>query len=292
MPGLRRRVFLQLDLHTTPGSDLSLLNKAIVILILISVAYVVLSTEPTLVARWPDAFLVLDVTFGALFTIEYAARVWSVGERAEYRGVGGRLRYMRTPRALIDLAAILPFYLALGMTESFLLRLFRLLRIVSLAKLGRYTAALHTLKTAISERRHELHISLGAAMIVLLASGTLLYIFEGAAQPEEFGSIPRALWWGVATLTTVGYGDVYPMTVLGRLFAGVSALAAVGMVAMPAGILAAAFSEAFQQKRRREGTLPSDRGKAQAEVAYACAGRMLSGAASRTLSSSLRWNTT
>ncbi len=173
------------------------------------------------------------------------------GERIEHAGLRGRLRYMMTPRAVIDLLAVLPFYLSLGMTESFLLRLFRLLRIISLAKFSRYTAALNSLGQAIADRRYELLVSLGAALLVLLFSATVLYVVEGRAQPEAFGSIPRALWWGVATLTTVGYGDVYPVTVLGQLFAGMTALAAVGMVAMPAGILAAAFSEAFQQRRRQ-----------------------------------------
>lgn len=250
MNHLRRRLFLQLDLHSADDGRVSVLNKVIMALILLSVAYVVLSTEITVVERWPALFFALDLTFAGLFTLEYLLRLWCAGERAEYAGLRGRLRYAATPRAMIDLLAIIPFYLAFGMTESFLLRLFRLLRIVSLAKVSRYTEALHSLQRAISQRRYELLVSLGAAMVVLLAAATVLYAVEGRAQPEHFGSIPRALWWGVATLTTVGYGDVFPITAAGKLFAGITALAAVGMVAMPAGILAAAFSEAFQQRRR------------------------------------------
>lgn len=250
---LRRRLFLQLDLNSAPDGRVSALNKIIMALILISVAYVVVSTEATVVERWPALFLTLDLVFAALFTLEYLARLWCAGERPEFAGLRGRLRYMATPRAIIDLLAIVPFYLSFGMTESFLLRLFRLLRIISLAKFSRYTAALHSLKNAIADRRYELLVSLGAALLVLLAAATVLYAVEGRVQPEHFGSIPRALWWGVATLTTVGYGDVFPVTAVGRIFAGITALAAVGMVAMPAGILAATFSEAFQQRRREAG---------------------------------------
>lgn len=251
MTSLRRRLFLQLDLHSSPDGRVSVLNKAIMVLILFSVAYVVLSTEVTLLARWPGLFAGIDLLLAVLFSVEYLIRVWCAGEREEFAGMRGRLRYMATTRAMIDLIAVIPFYLSFGMTESFLLRLFRLLRIISLAKFSRYTAAMLSLKAAVADRRYELLVSLGAAMLVLLASATVLYAVEGATQPEHFGSIPRALWWGVATLTTVGYGDVFPVTVLGRVFAGVTALAAVGMVAMPAGILAAAFSEAFQQRRRQ-----------------------------------------
>lgn len=260
MRDLRRRLFLQLDLHGGSAGETSLLNRFIMALILVSVAYVILSTEVTLVERWPSLFFGLDIAFAVLFTLEYLLRLWCITERSEFTGLRGRLRYAATPRALIDLLAIVPFYLSLGMTESFLLRLFRLLRMVSLAKFSRYTAAMDSLKNAIAERRYELLVSLGAAMLVLLAAATVLYAVEGRVQPEHFGSIPRALWWGVATLTTVGYGDVFPITPLGKLFAGMTALAAVGTVAMPAGILAAAFSEAFQQRRREAERLRGSAG--------------------------------
>lgn len=95
---------------------------------------------------------------------------------------------------------------------------------------------------------YELLLSVGVAGLLLLLSSAFLYAVEAAAQPEAFGSVPRALWWSIATLTTVGYGDVTPITALGKLFAGITAVAGIGLIAMPTGILAAAFSDAFQKK--------------------------------------------
>lgn len=139
-----------------------------------------------------------------------------------------------------------PGLLAAGPNSLLLLRLFRLIRLVRLARFGRLSAAIHALIEALEKRCFELGLSLALAVIVLIASGTLMYLVEGAHQPDAFGSIPRALWWSVATLTTVSYGDVYPVTALGRVVAGATAIVAIGLVAMPAGILAAGFTDAFQ----------------------------------------------
>jgi voltage-gated potassium channel len=158
---------------------------------------------------------------------------------------------MLTPLALLDLAAIAPFLLGYGTTDTFLLRVLRLLRIFRLARLGRFSVAIHLLAGAIRSRRYELSLSFVIAASVLVLSSALMYALEADAQPETFGSIPRALWWSVATLTTVGYGDVYPITPAGRVLAGLTAISAIGLIAMPTGILAAAFSDAFQAHHRR-----------------------------------------
>jgi voltage-gated potassium channel len=120
-------------------------------------------------------------------------------------------------------------------------------RILALAKLGRYSSALANIVGAIQSRKYELLISLCTALLAMLASATVLYGLEGGNNPESFGSIPRALWWGVATLTTVGYGDVFPITVMGKIFAGVFALAGIGIIALPTGILAGAFADAINK---------------------------------------------
>jgi voltage-gated potassium channel len=119
-----------------------------------------------------------------------------------------------------------------------------------IARLGRFTGALDILVSAVSNRKFELFLSAGIAVLLLYVSSAMLYLIEGGIQPDEFGSIPRAMWWSVATLTTVGYGDVYPITGLGKLFATVTAVAGIGLIAMPTGILAAAFSEAMQESRK------------------------------------------
>ncbi len=176
-----------------------------------------------------------------------------VPENPRFAGLRfGRLRYMLTPAALLDLAALLPPLLTLAGGETFLLRAARLLRILRLARLGRFSTAMQHIGVAIRSRRYELLLSLGVAFGLLLTSSTLLYLAEQEAQPENFGSIPRAMWWSIATLTTVGYGDVYPLTALGKFFAAITALTGIGLIAMPTGILAAAFSDALQRQSERE----------------------------------------
>ncbi len=140
----------------------------------------------------------------------------------------GRLRYALTVPSLIDLLATVSLFVTLVGTQGAVLRLVRLLRIVALAKLGRYSSALNAISHAIHSRRYELMMSLVIAGMLLLISSTFLYMVEGEGQPDDFGSIPRAMWWSIATLTTVGYGDAIPHTVIGRILAGFTAITGIG----------------------------------------------------------------
>jgi voltage-gated potassium channel len=130
-----------------------------------------------------------------------------------------------------------------------LLCIFRLMRILRLARLGRFSVAMKNLSEAVSERREELFLSLMLATFVLVFSAAGMYLLEGDNNPNTFGSIPRAMRWSVCTLTTVGYGDIYPHTVAGKILGGLTSIAGIGLIAMPTGILAAAFSDAFQLSR-------------------------------------------
>lgn len=228
------------------GSGLSITNKIVLAFICFSVGVVILETERPLYWANYSTFVVIDYTIGVLFTIEYLARLWSSGEDPRYKGALGRLRYMATPAALIDLLVIIPFFL-LSNSNYFLARFVRLFRLFALAKFGRYSEALLLVQEAVWSRRHELFMSFILTAVILLVSSTVMWAVEDG---PEFESIPRALWWGVITLTTVGYGDVYPQTVAGKICSGFTAIAGIGLIAMPAGILAAAFSEAFQRHKR------------------------------------------
>ena len=159
---------------------------------------------------------------------------------------------MVSPWAIIDLIAILPFFLTFGAVNTFVLRLIKLIRLLRLARLGRFSSAISDLYLAVSSRRYELTVSLVVAIMLLILTSSVIYVLEASHQPEAFGSIPRALWWSVATLTTVGYGDVTPITPGGQAFAGLTAIIGIGMIAMPTGILAAAFSDAMQKRRESD----------------------------------------
>ncbi|WP_367399086.1 potassium channel family protein [Halomonas sp. 707D7] len=235
------------EARQAPG--LSWTNRVICVSILLAALTAILETERTLVARAPALFPMLETLFVTLFLIEYLVRLYAVGMEPRYRGLKGRLRYMVSFWALVDLVAILPYFVGfIAHNNAFMLRLLRLVRMLRLARLGRFSQAWHALSMALSSRAHELCLSAGVAGLLLLFSSCCLYVVEAAAQPEAFGSVPRALWWSIATLTTVGYGDVTPVTALGKFFAGLTAVAGIGLIAMPTGILAAAFSEALHRR--------------------------------------------
>ncbi|KAA5605326.1 ion transporter [Roseospira marina] len=256
-PTLRRRVARQLDpgLRAEPG--LSRTNMAVCGLIVLAVLVAVLGTEKPLYARYQTTFLGVEVGLTGLLALEYVARVWCSVENPAWGG--SRLRYMCTPAACLDLAAVLVILTTAFASEGFLMRLAMLLRVLRIARIGRFSSAFDTLAEAVSSRAIDLVLSVGVSLTLLLLSSAAMYLVEADVQPEAFGSIPRAMWWSVATLTTVGYGDVYPVTVLGRLFAAVTAITGIGLIAMPTGILASAFSDAFQRQRQREA-------KAEAEA--------------------------
>ena len=230
-----------------PHKGLSPLNKFLVAAILASVLVVILETEPIVAVPAADLFAILNIGFAGLFTLEYIARVWSVGSHPDYAGFKGRIKFIFSPASIIDILAIIPFYLTLGAHHGFFLRLARVFRILALARLGLFSRAHRILWDAVYSRRYEIMIAFGSAATVMVISASIMFLAERGAQPEAFGSIPRALWWAVISFTTVGYGDVYPITIAGKLFAGITAIATVAFIAMPTGILAAAFSEAFQR---------------------------------------------
>lgn len=247
---LRQIVYMHTEPRAWPRQGLSPVNKVICVLVIGSASLAIAETESTLTAGREAWFLGFEWALMLIFAVEYLARVWVSVENPRFGpGWRGRLRFITSPGAIIDLLAVAPILLTLAGSEAFLLRTFRLLRMLRLARLGRFSAAMRHVGVAVHSRRHELMLAVGISMVLLLVASTLLYLVEGDVQPEQFGSIPRAMWWAIMTLTTVGYGDVYPVTAAGRTLAAVTAILGVGMIAMPAGILAASFSEAIRSDK-------------------------------------------
>ncbi len=225
------------------------INRALVALILLSVVAAVLGTVAEIDREWSSVLGTIEVVCVGLFTVEYGLRVWaSVEDRAgRYEHpLWGRLRYMATPMALIDLVAILPTWLAGLLPGDFLL--LRTLRILRVLKITRYSPALATFEIVlVNERRSLLAAATILAVALLLAAGTLHHL-EGEVQPDAFGSIPAAMWWAIVTLTTVGYGDVVPVTAAGRIAGGLTAVIGLGMFALPTAILGAGFAHELQKR--------------------------------------------
>lgn len=252
------RRYLYESLWPRPAAGLRPITKILIGAILLSVATSILLTEPLIAghARAGPALRLLEAAFFALFAVEYALRLWAIGEDRRFAGLLGRLRYARRPMALLDLVVVLAFALTYVGADAFLLRLARLVRVVAVLRLGEVTVAGEIIFSALRRRRYELTISLVIGIAALILAAALLHYAEGSVQPDSFGSIPRAMWWAVVTLTTIGYGDVFPVTLLGRMLATVIAVLGIGVIAIPTGIMAAALSEAFQRARTEPESMP------------------------------------
>ena len=223
-------------------------------LIVLNVLAVILATVPEAASSCASFFRIFEVISVAIFTVEYVLRVWSCTESDDFAApVVGRLRYVRTPLALVDLAAILPFYLpAILPLDLRFLRAVRLFRIFRIFKMGRYSESLRTVCAVLAAKKEQLLMSVFVVFVMLIVASSLMYFVEHEAQPEAFSSIPAAMWWGVSTLTTVGYGDVYPVTGLGKLIGAIVAILGIGLFALPAGILASGFAERMEKPKRRK----------------------------------------
>lgn len=248
---LKGVVWRQLDPAARPGR-LSFTNKVVILLILAAVGAAVVETEATIAGGKEHVFRNMEIAFATFFSAEYLLRLWVADLNPDFSSSRyPRLKFVTSGPAIIDLMSILPALLALAGGASLALRFVRFFRILRLARLGRFSEAWQDLAAAVRSRKEELFLAFSLATMTLLVASTLLYWAEGDAQPDKFGSIPRSLWWGVMTLTTVGYGDVYPITPLGRFFSGLVSVAAIGLIALPTGIMAAAMSDVIQRRKRR-----------------------------------------
>ncbi|RKD87662.1 potassium channel family protein [Halopiger aswanensis] len=215
-------------------------------LIAANVAAVILETVDALGTAYADFFYWFELFSVVVFSIEYIARIWSAVDDSEYQGpITGRLKFASRPLLIIDLLAILPFYLTIGGVQGELrfLRALRLVRLFRLLKLARYSSAMQAFGAVIRQKKEKLVIAVFANGLLLVIASSVMYYIEHQHQPEAFSSIPAAFWWGVATLTTVGYGDVHPITPLGKFVGAIVAVLGIGLFALPASILASGFIE-------------------------------------------------
>lgn len=226
----------------------------ITLLIILNVLAVMAETVPDLHTNYHTQFLLLEIFSVCVFSIEYLLRLWSVVEDPKYaHPVTGRIRYALSFFALVDLLAILPFYLPMFTSIDLrTLRILRLLRLTRLLKLGRYSRAMRIFVNIMRNQREQLLMSLLVMLFLLIVSSTMIYYLEAEEQPEAFSSIPASLWWGIVTLTTIGYGDVYPVTIGGKIFAAAISILSIGMVALPSGIIVSGFVDEIEKEREEK----------------------------------------
>ncbi len=246
---LRRRVHFALD-YSTPNDRLSVaVHRVLVALILLSVVTIVLGSVPAIADKYGRLFDFIEAAAIVCFTIEYALRLWSAPEQTPYAEMHPRLarwQYVRTPMAIVDLLSTILLYLVL--VVAFDLRILLILRLLRFFKLARYSPGMRSLAAAFYSERNALLASGVLLVGAMLVSSSLIHLVEGNVQPAKFGTIPDAMWWSIVTLTTVGYGDIVPVTLAGRIVAAMTMVTGMMMLALPVGIVATAFAEEIHKR--------------------------------------------
>lgn len=248
---IQRRLFEILEAPPENDPISRLVNRLLAVLILANIAAVILESVGTLNAKYQVAFQVFETCSLMIFVAEYLARVWVSVHCAKFgSSAAGRLKYICSPLALIDLAAIIP-PLMTGFTSDFrFLRALRVLRMLRIWKLTRYSVSLQIVRSAVLETANQLFAVAAILVVVVIVSSGLMYVVEHPAQPEQFSNVFSSMWWTLETLTMINYDDMAPITPIGKFLGVMIGLVGVGMFAMPAGILASAFIDQLKKRSR------------------------------------------
>ena len=247
---LKRAVFKTLEVTHHEDLPGKLFDGFMIGLISLSVVAFAFETVDSISIPYKSRFNNFELFSTVIFTIEYILRLWTCTLARGYRHpIWGRLKFALTPLSLIDLLAVLPLYLFFFFPNLVFVLELHLLRLARLLKIGRYSESIRTLGNVIASKRNDLLSAMFTVFTLLMISASLVYFAEHAAQPDLFPNIPASMWWSVVTLTSVGYGDVYPITPFGKLLGGVIAVLGLGLVALPTGILASGFAEEVQRKQ-------------------------------------------
>lgn len=247
----KKRIFEIISRAEEGDRTSEIFDWTIMALIALSIISIILESFEDIYARHQPMFHLFEAVTVFIFAIEYLLRIWT----ADYlfpEVKHPRLKYIFSFMALIDLFAILPFFLPFFSADlRFLrmMRLFRLFRLLRVFKLGRYLDALHVIVKVIRASGPQLVMSVVICFFVMLFSAIVMYSVENPEQPEQFPNVISALWWAICTLTTVGYGDVYPITAIGKFLASLISLVGIGIIAIPTGIIAAGFNQIITKEK-------------------------------------------
>jgi voltage-gated potassium channel len=246
---LRRRVYVILEQGPVGDAVGTLVDRLLIALILVNLVAVALESVPEYRAHYSAAFEVIEYFSLVVFTVEYGLRLWSAVEHGPHlhmTAARARLKYALSPAGLVDLAAVLPFWFAMFVPAD--LRFILVFRMVRFFKIARYSPAMRSLLDVLYNERRALFgclvITLGSALV----AAAMMHLAEGKIQPDKLGTIPEALWWAIVTVGTIGYGDVVPVTALGKMIATGTIFLGLIMMALPIGIIANAFSEQIHRR--------------------------------------------
>ncbi len=248
MKSLRRKLFEVLQPNKSNYISKTV-DLVIISIIFINVVTIILSSVP----RFSSAskmFNIIELISIIIFSIEYILRVWVCIEDCKYNN---RFSYIFSFYALVDLLSILPFYIPkIIKLDLRILRIIRFVRVFRLFKMGRYSKGIQLLVTVLKKHSPQLLVVIFVAILLLLVLSSFIFYIENPVQPETFDSIPSTMWWGIITMTTVGYGDMYPVTPLGKILGGIIAFMGVGLFSLPAGILGAGLLEEIRNNKKAQ----------------------------------------
>ena len=248
---IRKRAYQVLDIPEADDGLSKLVTNALVLLICLNVIAVILESVENIGNNFGKIFFWFELSSVIIFTIEYIFRIWCCVESPDTRykkPLIGRLKYIIKPLIIIDLLVIIPFYLSFIIGLD--LRILRVIRLLRVVRLTRYSGAWSLFSAVIKAQQKPLIMTVFLLALALLIFSSLMYAIENTAQPQAFADIPSAMWWAVATLTTVGYGDIFPVTSLGKILGSISAIFGIGLFALPAGLLASGFSDEMQKEKK------------------------------------------
>jgi voltage-gated potassium channel len=251
---MKKRIYEIMEVQAPGDQPAHVFDIFMLGIITLNIIVVMLETVKFIEVNYFIYLHAIDVVSVAIFTVEYGLRMWVSTENPRYQHpLFGRIRHALAPMPIIDLLAILPFFMPFIIAIDLrFIRVLRLFRVVRILKLGHYSESIKTFERVVVTRWHELAMAFFAIIVVIVMCSSVMYYAEHEAQPDKFASIPESLWWATITLATIGYGDVYPITPLGKFIGAIIALMGIAIYALPTGIVAAGFVEELYAKKQHK----------------------------------------
>lgn len=250
---IKRRTYEIIEKDDANDKASHLFDLLILILIVTNTVAIVLESFKMLNIMYSAQFRIFEIFSVIVFSIEYILRIWTsdIGYPSQKGKCGSVFKYIFSMMAIIDLLAIIPFYLPMFFPVDLrFLRMFRISRLLRVFKINRYTKALSLIADVIKDKKDELLATVFVMGFVILITSTMMYYFETEVQPEAFPNIVASFWWSLSTLTPIGYVDFYPITNMGKIFAGVISILGIGLVALPTGIISSGFIAALNRQEK------------------------------------------